>query len=107
MSERPREGEEVARADESSGRLARTIATQKARRDRARREPPGALWRHVARVGTLGWVIVLPIAAGALVGHLLDRALGTGVTWALAMLLLGVGIGGYSLWRLLAEEDDR
>lgn len=90
--------------DESSARLARKVAQGKERRDRARREPVGALWRQVARVGTLGWMIVAPIVVGALLGRLLDRALGSGVTWALAFLTVGVAIGGYSLWRTLAEE---
>ena len=91
-------------ADESSAHLARKIAATHERRERARREPVGSQWRHVARVGTLGWIIVLPIVAGALIGHLIDRAYGTGVTYALALLTLGVAVAGYLYWRFFEEE---
>jgi len=57
------------------------------------------LWVQVSRVGTLGWLIALPIVGGALLGHLLDRRLGTGLTFTLAMLLLGLVIAGFTLWR--------
>jgi ATP synthase protein I len=57
------------------------------------------LWVQVSRVGVLGWMIALPIVGGALLGHLLDRQLGTGLTFTLALLLLGVVIAGFTLWR--------
>lgn len=91
--------------DDADARLARTIAGQEARRERARREPRSSLWRHVARVGTLGWMIVLPIVAGAGLGRLVDRRLESGVTWTLAGIVVGVAVAGYSLWKMLAEED--
>ena len=91
-------------ADESSARLARKIAASHERRERARREPVGSLWRYVARVGTLGWTIVAPIVAGALIGHFIDRAYGTGVTYALALLTVGVAAAGYLYWRFYEEE---
>lgn len=90
--------------DESGARLARKVAAGKERRERAHRESAGSLWRQVARVGTLGWMIVAPIVLGVVLGHLLDQTFGTGVTWALALLTLGVAIGGYSLWRTILEE---
>ena len=53
------------------------------------RQHPG-FWGVAASLTSLGWAIALPIALGALVGHHLDRRLGTRV-WTL--VLLGVGIG--------------
>ena len=38
------------------------------------------------------------IAGGALLGHFLDRWLGTGITWSLALLMVGLATGGYALW---------
>ncbi|MCB9565794.1 MAG: AtpZ/AtpI family protein [Myxococcales bacterium] len=102
MSERP---DENGGAEASSARLARKIARHRARRERARRRPVGNLWRQVARVGTLGWMVVLPIAAGAVLGHLLDRRLDSGITWALAFIMLGVAVAGYSLWRMIGEDE--
>lgn len=100
------EGAAEAPAETSSAALTRALARDKARRERARREPVGNLWRQVARVGTLGWMIVAPIVLGAVVGHLIDVRMGTGVTWALALIMLGVATGGYSLWRVLEENHD-
>jgi len=90
--------------DPSSARLSRKIALAHQRRERARREPVGSVWAHVARVGTLGWLIVTPIVLGALVGHLIDRAYGTGITWALALLTLGLCAAGYFYWKVIQEE---
>jgi F0F1-type ATP synthase assembly protein I len=45
----------------------------------------------VAHLTSLGWMIVLPIAAGILLGSVLDTALDTRPY--LTVLLLGAGIG--------------
>ena len=50
-------------------------------------------------------MVVLPIAAGAVLGHLLDRRLDSGITWALAFIMLGVAVAGYSLWRMIGEDE--
>lgn len=87
--------------------LARRIEEQARRRARSRREKVGNLWQQVARVGTLGWMIVLPIVGGALLGHLLDRRFDTGVRWALALMSVGMVAGGFALWRAIQEGAER
>lgn len=64
------------------------------------------LWVQVSRVGTLGWLIALPIVGGALLGHLIDRRLDTGLTFTLALLMLGLVLAGYALWRHTRELTD-
>jgi hypothetical protein len=49
---------------------------------------------------SLGWAIALPIALGALVGHHLDRRLGTSV-WTLALLGVGIGISAIEVYLAL------
>lgn len=71
------------------------------------RSRPANIWRHVIDVGALGFVFVLPVVAGAMVGRALARW--TGQSWlAIATLLLGLAIGAYGAWRhlerSLAEE---
>jgi ATP synthase protein I len=83
--------------------LAAQIEQQARQHQRSGHERVGNLWQQVARVGTLGWMIVLPIVAGAVLGHMLDRAFDTGVRWALALMFVGVVAGGYSLWRAMQE----
>lgn len=87
-------------------RLAAQIEQQARRRKQAGAERVGNLWQQVARVGTLGWMIVLPIVGGAVLGHMLDRAFDTGVRFALALMALGVATGGYALWRAIEEGTD-
>lgn len=64
-----------------------------------------SLWRTVAHVGALGWLLALPTVAGAYLGHQLDRRLEAGVTWALCGLGLGLCAGGYLIWRAVAREE--
>lgn len=84
-------------------RLADRVRLEQQRRERARREPVGGLWRTVAQVGTLGWLLVVPAVAGALVGHHLDRRAASGVTWALGLMLLGLAAGGWLAWRTIRD----
>jgi len=86
--------------------LIERIQAQQAKRLEAEREPVGSLWRTVAQVGTLGWLLALPPVVGAFVGHLLDVRLETGITWALGLLFLGLLAGGYFFWRTVQEAQD-
>lgn len=87
------ETEAIAAAIAESERLEREAKSHRARN----------LWVQVSRVGTLGWLIALPIVGGALLGHLLDRRLGTGLTFTLALLGVGLVLAGYALWRHTRE----
>ncbi|KIG16821.1 hypothetical protein DB30_03983 [Enhygromyxa salina] len=97
-------GPESAPGADLSGpaRLAQHIE-QQARQHQRSGARVGNLWQQVARVGTLGWMIVLPIVAGAVVGHLLDLRFDSGVRWALALMFVGVISGGYALYRAMQE----
>lgn len=96
-------GDAIDQSDPRARELSTRIEIARDRRDRARKERRSNLWTMVARVGTVGWLVALPIVGGALLGHLIDRRFGTGVTWALALMMVGVAIGGYALWRLWRE----
>jgi ATP synthase protein I len=93
MSDQPpsedRSTREVVREIDRLEQLEREAQTRRGR----------SLWVQVSRVGTLGWLIALPIVGGALLGHLLDRRFDTGLTFTLAMLLLGLVIAGFTIWR--------
>lgn len=81
------------------------VRQQQSRAERARREPAGSLWRTVAQVGTLGWLIALPPVAGAFLGHMLDMRYQTGVVWALSLLGLGLVVAAYFFWRSMREAE--
>jgi F0F1-type ATP synthase assembly protein I len=52
-------------------------------------------------ITTLGWDLAVPIVGGALLGHALNGRYHTGPVVTLALLLLGVLVGVYNVWRQL------
>lgn len=102
--EEPGNGEQW---DEVDGRYVSQVRGKARRLSRARRRK-GGFWRHFAHVGSLGFVFVLPLVGGALLGRYLADYTGR-PRIALAMLLLGLLAGAFASWRLirqgLIEED--
>ena len=56
---------------------------------------------------SLGWQLALPVVIGGLVGHLLDRRLGTGYTLTVVLLFYGVATGIYSVIRFAYRLEAR
>jgi ATP synthase protein I len=71
----------------------------------ARREPTASVfWRSMSVLGTVGWSIVLPAAAGAWFGHRLDQRFESGVHFTLILLFIGVTSGSVIAWRVVGEH---
>lgn len=84
--------------------LQRAVDLRRARRDAGRRQGERPLARNLALVGTLGWLVVIPALLGTFVGRMLDRRLGTHITFTAALLMAGVCFGSWSLWRKVQDE---
>lgn len=70
-----------------------------------RRDPSGAsFWRSLSVLGTVGWSIALPAAAGAWLGHWLDLRLDSGVRFTLMFLVAGVLAGSAVAARVVREH---
>ena len=55
--------------------------------------------------GTLGLLFVTPIVAGAYFGRWLDTlATGYSVRWTVSLIVLGIVVGGYNVFRFLQEK---
>jgi len=67
------------------------------------------LLREGMGVLTIGWDLAIPIVGGVLLGHALDRWLGTTSIFTLGLLVLGVMGAYYNLLRLIRRlnEQDR
>lgn len=56
--------------------------------------------------GTLGLLFVIPIVAGAYLGRWLDTlVVGYSVRWTVSLIVLGIVIGGYNVFRFLQEKS--
>ncbi len=88
----------------------RTGETVKRKAERIQRErgKRPVFWKHLAHVGVLGWVFMLPVIALAWIGRLVADM--TGQLWpAVAGVVSGILLGGYLVWRnvrdSLAEDE--
>lgn len=64
-------------------------------------------WYEALRATTLGWELALPIFGGVLAGYYLDRWLETGHTFTLGLLMLGLGVSIYNVWRVVRRWESR
>ena len=62
------------------------------------------LLAQTAYIGTLGLLIVLPIVAGAYLGHWLDsHVTGYSIRWTVSLIILGVIIGAINVYLYIKE----
>lgn len=79
------------------------IENQVTRMKKAERDRPNLLAQTIY-IGTLGLVMVLPIIAGAYLGHWLDGMMsGYSMRWTLSLLLTGVVMGILNVYFLIKD----
>ena len=77
----------------------------KVARLRAARANHAGLWHHLAHVGVLGWVFILPVIGGVMLGRWLAH--GLHASWpTLAGIIAGVLVGGVGVWLQLRRSLD-
>lgn len=70
---------------------------------KAERERPTLIGQTVY-IGTLGLLFVLPVVAGAYLGHWLDsRAVSYSIHWTVSLIVLGVVLGAVNVWLFIRE----
>ena len=89
----------------SDHELAKRVELQAQRMKRAERERPTVLAQTVY-LGSLGLMFILPVVAGAYLGHWLDGKLpGYSMRWTLSLLFLGIVIGGFNAYWLIRSQE--
>jgi len=79
------------------------VERQASRMRKAKEEKPTVIGQTVY-IGTLGLVFVLPVVAGAYLGHWLDgMADGYSMRWTLSLIVLGVFIGAMNVYFLVRD----
>ena len=85
--------------------LARRVEQQVQRMKRAERDRPTLLAQTVY-LGSLGLMFILPVVAGAYLGHWLDGKLaGYSMRWTLSLLFAGIVIGGFNVYWLIRNQE--
>jgi len=83
--------------------LRKRVELQAQRMKQAEKDRP-TLISQTVYTGTLGILLVLPVVAGAYLGHWLDNlAEGYSIRWTLSMIILGVFIGAVNVYLFIRE----
>lgn len=80
-------------------------ARREAERERLGRETPEpSLASRLGQIGVLGWMVVLPMLVGVLLGRIADRHFGTGIFFSAPGVMLGAAIGFRSAWKWMHRQ---
>ncbi|MGE0418780.1 MAG: AtpZ/AtpI family protein [Acetobacteraceae bacterium] len=84
--------------------LVQGVRVRRGRVQRWLHEGEPSVARNLARIGVLGWIIVVPSLVGILLGHWLDRIFATGIFWTAPLLFAGLALGCWSAWKWVRES---
>lgn len=92
-------------SNQDQQRLAKHVAKQAERMQRAERERP-TLLAQTAYLGSLGLMFILPVILGVYLGHWLDDSMsGYSTRWTLSLLALGIAIGAYNVYWMIRRHE--
>lgn len=84
--------------------LAKAARGAARREERREKDPEPSLGRRFGQIGVLGWMIVIPILGGLVLGGLLDWLLGTGIAFEAALMMAGAVLGLWLAFRWMHEQ---
>lgn len=90
---------------DEDGRFLEAVRERVERARRNEEEEGSSFWQTVGVIGTVGWSVALPTAAGVLIGRWLDARLGSGSTFMFFFMLVGLGLGCWVAWRQVEEKS--
>ncbi len=86
-------------------RLSKRVEQQAKRMLKAEKERPTLLAQTVY-LGSLGLMFILPVIAGAYLGHWLDNMMsGYSMRWTLSLLTLGIFVGAFNVYWLIRSHE--
>jgi len=68
------------------------------------KEGERSIWQNLSMIGALGWLIVVPMLLGALLGRWLDGFFSTDVFFSGSLIFLGACLGGFLIWKRMNEK---
>jgi ATP synthase protein I len=82
------------------------VATKGARRIKSRGQKDDGLWFGLGVFGVVGWSVAIPTLIGTAIGLWIDRTWPSRFSWALMLLILGVGLGCINAWYWMKKARD-
>lgn len=61
--------------------------------------PEPSLGTRLGQIGVLGWAVIVPTLLALLLGRWLDRTFSTGVFFSAPLIMIGAGVGFWSVWK--------
>lgn len=89
----------------SAQQLLAQVALRQSRMIRRKQRGAPDVWRAIALVGVIGWVVVLPMVAGIAMGMWIDRRWPSRFSWTLMLLVAGLGAGCFHAWDRIKREQ--
>jgi ATP synthase protein I len=84
--------------------LQEAVTQREQREAEFRAEGDRAPWQNIALIGSLAWLVVVPILGGVLLGRWLDRLTGHLVLFSAVGIVLGAGFGFWMAWQRANRE---
>lgn len=78
----------------------------KERRKLAAQKNKRSVWSGLGMFGIVGWSVVVPTMAGAILGIWLDSKYPQSFSWSLSLLVVGLFVGCVMAWNWVKKEQD-
>lgn len=90
---------------EKNNALHESVKRSERRARIARKQGERTIGQNIALIGSLGWLIVMPMVAGIFVGRWLDERAESGIFWTGASIFVGASLGAWFAWKRMKREE--
>lgn len=70
----------------------------------AKDAPEPSVAARLGQIGVLGWLVVMPILMGVVLGRLADRTVDSGIFFTAPAIFIGAGIGLHAAWKWMHRQ---
>jgi len=101
---RPVGPDEPEKPTEQKEEFVSEVRRRRERHEKFQREGDASFWSSVGMMGTIGFSIAVPLTLGTLLGRWLDGRFDAGYTFMIFLMLAGLGVGIFTVYRLIREN---
>ncbi len=93
--------------DERSKKFPDMVGSKERRKLRAGREPKIGAWYGLGLSGVVGWSVAIPTLLGVMLGVWIDLTWPSPRSWALMLLVGGLGLGCANAWLWIGRQQKK